>query len=291
MPGGIEGPFTSWYPSGALASHGAYRNFGARSVPDGLWTFWYPNGQRRLMGEYRRGEPRNCFVAWDESGGRKTGVVEGDDLRVQPCEPPSDDDVVALERGAHGSPVTQTSADFHVEVMAGPNRIGVANPQQVAQDPGMLVAFNASARKHLGRLRLGPTVGVRPANEAGYLALAAGVTAAWRLPAFHPRIDTELSVDLAAQRLSVSSAQRRMQPGVGSVAFWAPLPAAQLSFAFALTPFMEALVGARVDGLPARDVDRSVVYCDIACAPALQERWSIGGVSFGVAIGLRLLVR
>ena len=46
MPGGVDGPFTSWYASGALESHGNYVDYGARSVPEGLWAFWHPNGQR-----------------------------------------------------------------------------------------------------------------------------------------------------------------------------------------------------------------------------------------------------
>jgi len=289
MPGGIEGPFTSWYPDGRLAFHGSYKNFGARSVPDGLWTFWYPSGQRRLMGRYRRGQPDGCFAVWDESGQRKTGTVEGDELRVETCTPPSDDEVVALERGGTSMSPRTTFADVHVEAMGGPNRIGAANPDQVAQDPGMVVAFSAAARKHLGRLRVGPVVGVRPANESGYMALAVGATAAWRLPQYHPRLDTEFSLEMGAEWINVSTAQRRMQPGVGSVSFWTALPAAQLTFAISLSPNLEALVGARVDGLPARDVDVGVVYCNNGCSPPIAETWSIGGVSAGVALGLRLL--
>jgi hypothetical protein len=291
MPGGVEGPFTSWYPDGRLAFHGSYKNFGSRSVPDGLWIFWYPSGQRRLMGEYHRGQPQGCFVAWDEGGTSKTGLVEGDQLRVQTCTPPSDEEVIALEGGGHAKATAATFADLHIEAMAGPNRIGAANPDQVAQDPGMVVAFSAAARKHLGKLRVGPTVGVRPANESAYLALAFGATAAWRLPQYHPRLDTEVSLEMAAQRIDVSTAQRRMQPGVGSVVFWTPLPAAQLSFAIALTPNMEALVAARVDGVPARDVEKGVVYCNVGCSPPVAETWSIGGVSAGIVLGLRFLVR
>jgi hypothetical protein len=291
MPGGIEGPFTSWYPNGTLAAHGSYLHFGARSVPHGLWTFWYPDGRRRTLGQYHRGQPQGCFAAWDEAGQRKTGTLEGDVLRVADCTPPADDEVVAIERGAKET-TSPASYDFHLLGMAGPNRIGAANHMQVAQDPGMTVALSAAARKHLGPLRVGPLVGARIANEAGYLAFAFGATAAWRLPSFHSRIDTELAVDLAVERISIANAQRRMQRGVASLALWSPLPALQANMAIALSPNIDAVVGARVDGIPARDVDTDLIYCDyFGCVGPVRETWSVGGISYGIVLGLRLAVR
>ncbi|HEY5926909.1 MAG TPA: hypothetical protein VIV11_34720 [Kofleriaceae bacterium] len=291
MPGGIEGPFTSWYASGALQSHGGYKNYGGRSVPEGVWAFWYDNGQRRVLGEYARGVPQGCFAVWDETGRRETGIVEGDQLRVEVCTPPSDDDIVAIEGGGGRAARTPASSDFSLQAMAGPNRFGTANPDQVIQDPAMTLAFIASARKHLGRLRLGPIAGARLGNDPGYMALAIGGTAAWQLPSFHSRIDAEVSADLAAQRLRVTIAERRTQPGVASLEFWSPLPALQVSFAFALSPNLEALASARVDGFPARDVEREVVYCNFTCLAPVQETWRVGGVAYGAALGLRLVLR
>ncbi|HEU0029173.1 MAG TPA: hypothetical protein VFQ53_00985 [Kofleriaceae bacterium] len=82
-----------------------------------------------------------------------------------------------------------------------------------------------------------------------------------------------------------------MDPGTASLTFWSPLPAVQAGLAFALSPTLSAVAGARVDGVPARSVERDVVYCDLGgCAAPVRETWQIGGFSFGVNLGLRLLI-
>src|ERR1043165_275925 len=81
MPGGIEGPFTSWYANGNVHSHGSYRTTGTRSVPEGLWGFWYPDGSRQSLGAYANGEPAGCFALWDANGQVTTGRANGSQLQ------------------------------------------------------------------------------------------------------------------------------------------------------------------------------------------------------------------
>src|SRR5689334_543889 len=52
---GIHGPYTRWYPNGAVESHGRYIDDGARSVPDGVWGFWYEDGSRKTVVRFDRG--------------------------------------------------------------------------------------------------------------------------------------------------------------------------------------------------------------------------------------------
>jgi hypothetical protein len=113
-----------------------------------------------------------------------------------------------------------------------------------------------------------------------------GGSIGWELPSFHPRIDSEVSVDLAVQRLGVT-AMRRAQLGSADLEFWSPIPAVQASIALTLAPSLSALVGFRVDGLPARSVDRDVIYCELGCYPPVHETWQIGGIAFGANVGLR----
>jgi antitoxin component YwqK of YwqJK toxin-antitoxin module len=37
-------------------------------VNDGEYTEWYPNGARALLGEYREGKKTGKWIEWDESG-------------------------------------------------------------------------------------------------------------------------------------------------------------------------------------------------------------------------------
>ena len=290
LPGGADGPFTSWYASGALASHGDYVDFGARSVPEGLWAFWHPNGQRWVVGNYHRGLPVGCFATWDEAGKRSTGTVDGDQLHVEPCTPPADDELLVVEGRVRAPDESPTWGDVSLQGLAGPNHIGASNGDQVDPDPAMTFAFSVTARKRFGRLRVGPTLGVRFANDNQSWGLAAGGSIGWELPSFHPRIDAEVSAELGAQRISVT-AVRSMKPGTGSLAFWSPLPAVQLGIAVALSPSLEALAQVRLDGVPVHNTDRDVTYCDLNCAAPVHETWQIGGFAYGATLGLRLLLR
>lgn len=290
MPGGVAGPYTSWYADGTLQSHGSYANYGARSVPEGIWAFWYPSGQRRVLGEYKRGMPTGCFATWDEAGTRRTGTVEGDQLRVSPCTPPDDDEIAAVESGSTGAPAPPAWGDLSLQAMAGPNDFGAAHETQVTPNPSTILALGITGRKHYGRFRVGPTFGARLSSESNYRSLAVGGSAAWVLPSFHRRIETELSADLALERMSVT-AQRQGVPGEARLNFMNPRPALQLSLALALSPNVQALVAARVDGLPTRDVESATVYCDFGCAAPVMETWQIGGISYGAVLGLRLVAR
>ena len=291
MPGGVDGPYTSWYPTGALRSHGHYVDFGARSVPDGLWVFWRPDGQRWVVGVYHRGEPVGCFAEWDEHGAKSTGTVQGDQLHIAPCTPPPDDEVAILE--GHAQPDESPGwADISLHGFAGPNHLGAANDTQIENDPSMTLAFGATARVRIGRLRFGATGGVRAADGSDALGLLAGATIGWELPRIHPRLDAEVAADFAMQRIAITAA-RSMQPGTAAVTFWSPLPAVHGDIAFALTPDLAATVGLRLDGVPAKSVDRDVIYCDVVlgCAPPVHETWRIGGFAAGVEVGLRLVLR
>jgi hypothetical protein len=291
MPGGVDGPFTSWYPNGSLESHGRYVNYGMRSVPEGLWAFWHTNGQRWVVGIYHRGLPVGCFAEWDESGNESTGTVDGDKLHVAPCTPPPDNELAILEGRARPPDESPVWGDVSVQGFAGPNHLGANNGGQASPDPGMTFAFSATARKRIGRLRVGPTLGLGLADHSEGMDFFAGGSVGWELPSFHPRIDAEVSAELGAQRINVTAA-RSMQPGTASLSFWSPLPAIQAGISFALSPGLAALATFRVDGVPARNVDRDVAYCDFGgCFAPVHESWQIGGFAYGVSLGLRVLIR
>jgi hypothetical protein len=128
------------------------------------------------------------------------------------------------------------------------------------------------------------------ADDQEGMGLVAGGSIGWQLPSFHPRFDAEISTEIAMQRLSVT-ATRRSQPGTASLSFWSPLPSIQAGLAFALSPNLAVVGGLRFEGIPARDVERDVTYCDVlGCFAPVQEIWRIGGFSYGVNLGLRLLV-
>jgi len=288
---GVTGPFTSWYPDGTVESHGHYLDFGSRSVPDGLWAFWYANGQRRTLGTYRRGEPQGCFATWDERGTRATGFVEGDQLRVAPCTPPAGDELAAIEGGEPATVEAPAWADISVQGMFGPGAIGASNAMQIDTAPSLQLAVNATARKHLGPFRFGPTAGMRLSGNTDYRALAAGGVFAIGLPALHSRLDADAGIELGAQYIT-GIAMRPMRRGVADVAFWSPLVAAQVAVAFKLSPYLAAVGALRADGAPARDVERDITYCDFSgCLPPQRETWQVGGLAYGLSVGLRLTIR
>lgn len=288
VAGGVEGPFTAWYASGTKEARGAYRNLGERSVPEGLWAFWYPSGALEVVGHYHEGEPAGCFAVWDERGVRHTGVVTDATLHEQVCAPPSDVELAALD--GHG-PDTAAWGDASISAFAGPSRFGVANTSQVAADPGLQLAFAATARLRLGHVRIGPSVAIRTSDTAGYTAYAGALAVAWQLPAIHPRLDLEIGAELGVERLQIT-AERMGSPATAETGFWAPLPAVEASAAFSLTPELAAVAGLRLDGAWARTVDETDTYCDGlgSCAKA-HESWRVGAVAAGATLGLRLVFR
>jgi antitoxin component YwqK of YwqJK toxin-antitoxin module len=291
MTGGVKGPFTSWYANGSVESHGHYLDFGSRSVPDGLWGFWYPNGQRRTVGMYHRGEPTGCFASWDEAGTRSTGFVEGSELRVSSCTPPADDELAIIEGSASEPAEPPVWADVSLQGFFGPGDIGARNAGQLDPDPSLRLAFQLAARLRLGRVRVGPIAGIRTSENTDYRGLAFGGVVAIALPVLHRRLDTEASIEVGGQYIT-ATAIRPMQDGTAKLAFWSPLAAAQVTAAFELSPFLAAVASIRVDGTPARDVDRQVSYCIVGgCLPPQQETWTVGGFTYGLNLGLRLVLR
>ena len=290
LPGGAQGPFTSWYPNGAIESHGHYLDFGARSVPDGLWGFWYSTGQRRTFGAYHRGAPAGCFAVWDEDGTRHTGVVEGEQLRVEPCVPPPEDELLDVEGHGPARVARPGLGDISLQGFVGPGGIGARNAGQIDRDPALAAAFNLTARLRIGRLRIGPTFGLRSSDNASYRGFATGAVVAVGLPSLHPRLDADVGLELGAQYLTIT-AMRPNQLGTSDLRFWSPLGAVQLGIAFRLTPNLHALAAARVDGGPDRDVDRDVTYCAAGgCFAPVRETWQLGGFAYGASLGLRLQI-
>jgi len=292
MAGGVEGPFTSWHPMGTPASHGHYVNDGARSLPDGLWTFWYANGQRRTLGAYRRGEPVGCFAVWDEHGARTTGYVEGSELRAVACTPPPDDEIAELEGRAPPPPPPTRWGDVSLQGFFGSSGIGARNGKQVDPDPRLLVAFNIGARKRLGRFRLGPALSLRMSDDSNYGAYTAGATIAYELPSLHRRLDADVSIELGT-RYTTAIPERSGLASPERLGFWSPLGAAQLNVAFAITALLEAVVSARVEGAPLHDDVRQPVYCPYlapGCFVLEPETWRVGGVGYGINIGVRMMI-
>jgi hypothetical protein len=292
LPGGVEGPFTAWYPTGVKEARGSYRNFGERSVPDGLWAFWYPSGALEVVGHYHRGEPVGCFASYDEHGVRHTGMVTGDLLTAQTCAPPSDAEVAALT-GPEAAPRTPPMADVTLDVSGGPQRFGVANPEQAYADPGLTFAASVAPRLYLGRLRVGPTLGIRTSDASGYVAYDAGATVAWELPTLHPRLDAEVAVDVGGERMSVAGV-RQVNGGLASAdfVFWSPLAVARADLAIALTPQLSAVVGAGAYGWPGRTVETDGAYSGTTSfMTPVHETWQIGAIGFAASLGLRMLIR
>lgn len=292
MSGGVQGPYTSWYAGGALESHGHYATVGGRSLPDGVWTFWKPDGSLWVVGAYDHGQPSGCFATWDAWGARVTGSVKGDELKAEPCTPPSDDEAAVLDGRVKpvAKPPAAVRADLSVEGMGGPNHLGISNPDQLEANPTATYSFQVDARVRAGRWRIGPEVGVRLVDNDGGTGYLAGATLGYELPKLQRRLESEVALDLAVQHTRFS-AQRRCIPGNAVETFWAPVPAAELRVAFEMSPSLAAVAGLRVEGAPAYASARDVKYCVSGCTETVPETWDVGGFSYGLTLGLRLLVR
>jgi len=287
--GGLHGPFTHWHPNGAVESHGRYVEDGATSVPDGVWGFWYPDGAHRSVGRYERGQPVGCFAMWDEQGVQVTGVVEGDQLRVERCDPPEDDELNLVEARSHPSATRAMWGDASLHGVAGGGVFGASNATQRDPDPASRATFQIAVRKHLGRFRVGPALGLRLSDSDNVRGYAASAAAGIGLPLPHPRLRAEFEAQVGVQYLDVT-ASRTDLPGVGSVGFWAPLGSARSAISFAVTPTFLVTAGARVEGSLGH-VDRAVRYCAPFCSPPVSETWNLGGAAYGLDLGLQLLLR
>lgn len=286
VTGGVDGPYTAWYPSGVKAARGTYRSAGRTSLPEGLWAFWSPDARLQAVGHYHHGEPVGCFAMYDEKWVRHSGTGDPADFHEQTCAPPSDQELAALEGTVPERP-HDPWGDAAVDVLFGPTSIGASASGQDVEH-GMTLAISGRARKYLGRLRLGPFAQVRVGDDAGDSAYAAGAGVAWQLPRFHPRIDTEIGAELGFARILVNP-ERGMKVANDPLVFWSTLPALQATFAFALSPMLAATAALRAEGVPAFGVTGTSTYCSFtACDAPTTETWNVGGFAYGVTFGLRM---
>jgi antitoxin component YwqK of YwqJK toxin-antitoxin module len=71
--GVMHGSYLREYPSGELATKGAYDNNDA----DGAWIWWHENGQESSKGKYAKAKQTGSWTWWHENGERQK---EGDFL-------------------------------------------------------------------------------------------------------------------------------------------------------------------------------------------------------------------
>ncbi|HEY4055401.1 MAG TPA: hypothetical protein VGM39_02295 [Kofleriaceae bacterium] len=291
MPGGVEGPFTQWFPSGKVAAHGRYIVDGGQSVPEGLWAFWYPDGKRQVYGTYHLGAPAGCFVALDEDGTIGVGTVHGSLLKEEACDPPPDNEIAIIE-GKVRDPQVYPWADVDLRVFAGPNHLGVENKMQSSPHPDATFATEASIRMRFGQLRIGPIVGARFTNASEGTAFYGGGSVGWELPKFHPRLDSEITAELALDHIEPSPAiLMGFNQAFADVSFWRPLAAVQANLVLALSPGLSVLVGLRAEDTFAHDVDTDLRYCDPhGHCEMMKETWSVGGLSYGLNAGIRVML-
>lgn len=290
MSGGLHGPFTHWYPSGAVESHGSYVDDGSTSVADGVWGFWYPDGSRKSMGRYVHGRPMGCFVVWDERGAQVTGIVEGDQIRVERCEPPSDETLTQIETRSNPQARRSLWGDVAIHAFPQTGVFGASNATQRDPDPSARLTVQGALRKHVGRFRVGAALGVRIADSDDVRAYSAGAVGAYSVPLPYQRVGIEVEAQFGVQYLDVT-ARRADVLGTSSVSFWSPLFGARLATSFALMPTVAVVGGVSLDGTFASTTDQAVSYCAPFCGPPIMETWSIGGVAYGADLGLRLMIR
>jgi len=287
MRGGLQGPYTHWYPDGAVESHGDYASDGAKSVATGVWEFWYPDGSRKTVGRYDHGEPRGCFAVWDERGNEVTGVVEGDHLAVQSCDVPVDAMLAQVEARSHPRQGRPLWGDISLEALAQSGTFGLSNSMQKASQPSAKATVQLEVRKNLGSFRVGPALGYRMSDTDDAKAYTFGAVAAYALPVPSERFGAEVQLHLGAQYFAIT-ARSTVIPRTSDIGIWAPLAGARLGGSFAINPTALVVAGASVEGTPSYTSDQSVEY--LIGMPTM-ETWTMGGVAYGVDVGLRLRLR
>jgi len=287
LSGGVQGPYTHWYPNGAVESHGDYIASGASSVPDGLWGFWYPNGSLKTIGWYKRGQPVGCFAVWDEHGGGVTGVVDGDQLRVEPCDPPPGDALAQVEARSHPRDSRPLWGDISLFALAQSGSLGISDRAQTYSNPSAGTTTELEIRKYLGSFRVGPVLGLRLSDTDGDRAYMFGAVAAYAVPLPFDRVGAEVEAQLSMQYFDLTA--RREGFPVSSVGFWAPLGGVRLALSFAVTPTVLVVGGASLDGATSYTTDQGVSY--YLGVPPTMETWTVGGAAYGLDLGLRLRLR
>ncbi|MBX3155092.1 MAG: hypothetical protein KF773_03760 [Deltaproteobacteria bacterium] len=284
--GGMHGPFTQWHTGGTIALHGRY----ADGVPDGVWASWYPDGARRSIGRYERGAPVGCFAVWDEHGAITTGVPAGaNQFRVEACAPPVDGEVARVEARSRRGVEERGTGDATLHALAQGGRLGLRNETQRAVAPSAVATAELAVRKQIGRFRIGPALGLR-LSDTDTSAYSGGIVAALGVPV-RGRLEGELEVGLGAQYLSIAASRMDLPGFLGRTSLWSPLASARAGLSFEVARTFAIVGGARVEGAPSRDASNEVVYCAPACGPPLRETWSVGGLSYGLDVGVRVLIR
>lgn len=286
--GGLRGPFTRWYPGGGVESHGEYVVDGSRSVAEGVWGGWYPDGRRKIMGRYERGRPVGCFALWDEQGNQVTGIVDGNELKIEPCKLPADDALTDIETRSDPASKRKRWGDVSLRASAQSGTFGASNPTQIDPDPSARATVHAGIRKHFGRFRVGPALALR-FSDTDARAYVASAVAAFEVP-LHRRVAAEIEVQMGVQYFEVV-AKRLDLAGRGRTGFWSPISGARLSMSYTLMPSFQLVGGVSLDGALVRDSERSIRYCAPDCTPPVIETWKIGGAAYGVDLGLRLQLR
>ncbi len=287
----LVGPYTHWYPNGAVESAGNYVADGTASVPDGVWGVWYPDGKRKSVGRYVRGHPVGCFAKWDEQGVQLTGVPDGDHFTVKPCEPPSDDDgLTEAEQRSHARDGRSLWGDAALDTVFQGGTFGARNPTQVRADPSARATVQVQVRKYLGDFRVGGALEYRISNSDDAHAYAGSAVVAYRLPLRSERFGAEVQAQLGLQDLALTARRVDTFP-IGDVSIWAPIAAARLGVSYEIIPSFAIVAGARVDGATTYKTTQQVEYCAGICEAPIPETWKIGGAAYGVDVGLELRLR
>jgi hypothetical protein len=278
---GMLGPFTHWYPNGAVESHGSYVDDGTTSVPDGVWSFWYPDGSPKGIGRYDRGKPVGCFSTRDEMGTEVTSIAHGDGFVAERCMPPTDAMTSLVEARSHPRDARSVWGDLSFDAGAR-SGFGESNPSLYSFDP-LAELFGVTLRKQLGAFRVGGRARVRLSPDDNVRAYEAGGVVAYAIPLPFQRLGVEAESELGVESLSVDTPCAGLSAD-RQVSFWTPVAGARLATWYAITPSFAVVAGAGVDGWLARPV------CPTSsCNPG--EAWTLGGVAFGVDVGLRLTLR
>jgi hypothetical protein len=205
-------------------------------VPDGVWAFWYPDGKRKAVGRYERGQPVGCFSLWDEQGVQVTGIAEGDQLRVERCDP-AIDALAEVETRSHPRDGRPLWGDVSLNTLGQTGAFGASNPTQRDPDPSARATAQIEVRKQVGRLRIGGAVAYRLSNCDDVHAYVAGAVAAYALPSPVRWLGAEVEAQLGTQYLDIT-ARRTDVPGTGNLNLWTPLGGVRVAGSIAVSPLV-----------------------------------------------------
>lgn len=290
MTGGVTGPFTRWYPTGSVESHGTYVEEGAESLAHGVWGFWYENGRRRGIGRFERGTPVGCFALWDEQGNEATGVVDGEQLRVESCEPPSVAFFAQPESRSNPPGTRVQWGDVTFQASAQTGAFGASNPTQIDADPSARGALQATVRKYVGAFRVGPLLAWRLSDSDDVTAYAAGAVGAYGVDVPSLRLDVEVEAQLRLEYFDIT-ARRPNVLGPGETSLWVPRAGVRLGGSVALSSALSLVASFTLERALTGSSEQSVQYCAPLCSPPIRETWDVGGNAYGASLGLRIRIK